>query len=81
MTTTKHDLAQCEKTGHAQYSYRNWTRNFKCPTCGREGKFNLNFLGQRTVWCDGAKFEKVTAEPTWKRMAERMAAYDDEEVE
>lgn len=33
-----------------------WQEQYKCPECGREGKFLRNYLGQRKVFCDGIKF-------------------------
>jgi hypothetical protein len=54
-----HELVLCERTGHGYYSYRNWSSTFRCPLCGRSGRFSLNFLGQRNVMCGGNKFTKV----------------------
>lgn len=34
---------------------------FKCPTCGRSGRYALNYLSGRRVVCDGGKFSKVRA--------------------
>ena len=35
-----------------------WKDLYRCPTCGREGKFLANYIGQRKVMCDGQKFTK-----------------------
>lgn len=35
-----------------------WSFEFRCPACGRTGRFNTNFLGSRVVVCDGIKFSK-----------------------
>lgn len=45
-----------------QYVYKGWKARFTCPTCRRTAWFHLNFLGQRKVVCDGAKFTKLTAD-------------------
>lgn len=42
-----------------QYNGKNWSAQFKCPACGRATRQNLNFLGRRSVVCDGVKFTKV----------------------
>lgn len=52
-------LDVCSRVGFGHYHFRNWSWDFECPTCGRKGRFSLNFLGQRTVMCDGRKFHKV----------------------
>lgn len=54
----KHEPVICKKTGHGHYHYKNWSYDFTCPACSRIGRFSLNFLGQRNVICDGAKFTK-----------------------
>lgn len=36
-----------------------WLLQFTCITCGRTGKFMRNYLGQRTIACDGVRFHKV----------------------
>jgi hypothetical protein len=56
---TGHEPTDCWR-GKGQYSFRNWTFTHTCPVCDRKGKFNQNFLGRRTVVCDGIKFHKVS---------------------
>lgn len=34
------------------------TDAFRCPSCGREGRFALNYLGRRQVVCNGVKFTR-----------------------
>ena len=56
----KHRLAVANRTeAYARYHYKNWSMEYGCPECGRRGWFSKNFLGQRKVICDGAKFHKV----------------------
>jgi hypothetical protein len=33
-----------------------WSVNLRCPDCGREARFNENYLGGKPVLCNGAKF-------------------------
>ena len=59
-TYTIHDKAVCKRdVSSSRYHNKSWSSNFVCPVCGRTGRFNLNFLGQRNVVCDGKKFYKV----------------------
>jgi hypothetical protein len=53
-----HAPVPCFQDGHGQYAFRNWTFAFRCPACDRTGRFNLNYLGQRNVVCNGVKFTK-----------------------
>lgn len=57
-----HPPRVCAREGDAQYVYKGWKAEFACPTCGRRAWFHLNFLGRRSVVCDGAKFTKLTAD-------------------
>ena len=36
-----------------RYSFRNHSYAFRCPVCGRERRYNTNFLGRRRVMCSG----------------------------
>ena len=45
-----------KKIETARYSYRNWSYEFECPHCGRERRYNANYLGRKRVVCDGEKF-------------------------
>lgn len=60
----RHDLVRCAET-NAWYHRRSnarvghWMLQFTCPECGRKGKFQRNYLGQRKVMCDGIKFTKL----------------------
>ncbi len=42
-----------------------WILEFTCPTCGRIGKFLRNYLGQRSIFCEG-KFTKEPANESHK---------------
>jgi len=57
-----HEPTICNVTGYGHYHYKNWSHDFRCPSCGRVGRFSLNFLGQRHVMCDGTKFTKQPKE-------------------
>lgn len=60
MTGAKHSAVRADKTGiPARYSYKNWSREYRCPECGRQGWFNENFLGERVVVCDGHRFHRI----------------------
>jgi hypothetical protein len=55
-----HEPTACERTtAYGRYSYKNWSLQYACPVCKRDGWFNKNFLGRRRVLCDGYKFHKV----------------------
>jgi len=59
-----HDPYQCSRTSAPlRYSFKNWSAEFQCPHCKRNAWFNLNFLGQRAVICDGDKF--IKSKMTW----------------
>lgn len=34
------------------------SQEFRCPRCGRVGRFHLNYLGARLVLCNGQKFSR-----------------------
>lgn len=57
----KHDPTQCKrKMGLAlRYSFKNWSDEFVCPTCGGSRRQSLNFLGSRAVVCDGESIKLV----------------------
>jgi hypothetical protein len=57
MTNIQHTPTQAKRLmgAHLQYSYRNWSDAFQCPTCEQKRRYSLNFLGQRKVICDGVK--------------------------
>lgn len=64
MTTTKHTPTETARVKglSLRYSFRNWSDEFKCPTCGQSRRYSLNFLGQRKLICDGQKIAaKVSA--------------------
>lgn len=58
-----HPNFRCDPIPHSElYSFRNWSKAFKCHECGRVCRVSLNFLGQRVLLCDGKKFSKVNRE-------------------
>jgi len=58
-TNNRHAYCECKTTNRpADYHYKNWSKEFRCESCGRIGKFNLNYLGQRKIYCDGNIFIK-----------------------
>ncbi len=65
MPPTMHTPTECTKVpGTAQYSTHNWSREYRCPTCLRAGRFNSNFLSSHgKVFCDGVK-STVQRKPT-----------------
>ena len=58
-----HDSADCVRVGPQHYHYRSWSDRFECLICHRAARFNLNFLGQRRVVCDGVKFSRIPQPP------------------
>ena len=64
MPKTAHSMRKCHRVANSHhYHYKSWSANFRCPDCGREGRFNLNYLGNRKrVFCDGVKFHKKEVE-------------------
>jgi len=56
-TVTKHDQAMCIRDVRlTYYNGRSYNGTFRCPTCGREGRINLNYLGRHArVVCRGDK--------------------------
>ena len=52
-----------------QYVYKGWKSRFVCPDCGRSAFFHLNFLGRRSVVCDGVRFRRLTPEQVKGRAA------------
>jgi phage FluMu protein Com len=62
----KHSITRCKQTNywyHGKTTRRGgqWILEFTCPDCKRVGKFLRNYLGSRTVMCDG-QFSKLTPE-------------------
>lgn len=55
----KHEATPMERVKpyaqNMRYSTKNWSAKFRCPSCGREVWQSLNFLGSRTLVCDGAR--------------------------
>jgi hypothetical protein len=58
-----HAATQCERDvtsslycGHMRGG--SWKSRFVCPVCGRESWQLLNFLGRRSVVCNGLTFTK-----------------------
>lgn len=59
--TTTHKPAKCVRGGSPRdtmYVGKGWKARFICPECGRETWQHLNYLGRRSVVCDGRKFTK-----------------------
>jgi hypothetical protein len=62
---SEHPLTICERDGPGDYRGPivgsrggGWTFPYKCPVCGRSGKFHANLLGKRKVVCNGVKFSR-----------------------
>lgn len=53
-----HTPGPCKRQNIVHYSGKSYSDAFKCPMCGRVGRYNLSFLGSRNVVCDGSKFTK-----------------------
>lgn len=59
MKGQKHEPAICQRdVAGTQYVGKGYKSKFTCPTCGRSMWQHLNFLGQRTLVCNGEKFTK-----------------------
>ncbi len=64
LPTKPHDKIQCVHidSGYGGSTARQhsgyWVDKYECPNCKRTGKFLSNYLGKRTVFCDGLKFSK-----------------------
>jgi hypothetical protein len=41
-----------------QYNNKSYNGVYTCPVCGRASSQNLNFLGRRSMVCDGVKWTK-----------------------
>lgn len=74
----QHEPAVCIRdVAGTQYVGNGWRSKFTCPACSRSSWQHLNFLGQRSLICDGVRFSKETGptEPTWRDVeAARRAA-------
>lgn len=59
-----HAMAKCTRDYKSlHYHYKSWSAEFECRECGRRGRFNLNYLGNRKrVFCDGVKFHRIEIE-------------------
>jgi hypothetical protein len=53
-----HQKAVAERGRATQYHNGSYSGVFACPTCGRACWQNLNFLGRRSMVCDGVKWTK-----------------------
>lgn len=54
-----HDKTKAQRVpGMIWFHTKQYTALFRCPVCSREGRFNLNWLSNRKVFCDGTKFTK-----------------------
>jgi len=59
-----HELTVCVRQDKRHYHNRSHSEEFRCPICGRIGRQNLNWLGNRRgVYCDGVKFTKRDRRP------------------
>lgn len=68
-------LTECRKKLASQrYSNKNWSCAFECPTCGKIERRNTNFLGQRTLFCDGKKFSTVKTFADFRALNEKFKA-------
>lgn len=62
---TLHTPQVCkEVSGTSRYHYKSWSFEYRCAACGRTGRFNTNYLGQRKVVCNGKRFSKIIKEST-----------------
>lgn len=60
----EHPSKVCQLMGERRYHNRSHSDLFACPECGRHGRFNLNWLGNRkVVVCVGLRFERVDRNP------------------
>lgn len=60
-----HSLTIAVRVAHSEsYHGASYSARFKCPTCGKSQRFNLNFLGDREIVCDGERAKAVHL--TWK---------------
>jgi hypothetical protein len=54
---TAHEPTICQRIiRDSVYVGKGWKGRFVCPTCDRSMWQHLNFLGRRSVVCDGQKF-------------------------
>ena len=44
-----------DKAMNAVYCGKSWKIQYTCPVCGKTRYFNLNFVGQHKVLCNGRK--------------------------
>lgn len=59
-----HESAVCRLMGQHRFHNRSHSDRFQCPICFREGRFNLNWLGnQKVVVCVGKRFERRERHP------------------
>lgn len=50
----------------AQFHTKSWSYSHTCPVCGRQRRYNRNFLGARFVLvCDGERWDRDNVE-AWK---------------
>ena len=54
-----HIPAKCERQHVTHFSGKGYSDSYLCNFCQRTGRFNLNFLGLREVFCNGQKFLKI----------------------
>jgi hypothetical protein len=55
----EHARRVCQRLKSLRYHTRSHSDAFQCPECGRQGRFNLNWLGNRKgVFCVGLRFER-----------------------
>lgn len=55
--STAHTATPCKRVPFSeQYSNKNHSAAFKCDCCGVIQRRNLNFLGRKTLVCNGMKF-------------------------
>jgi hypothetical protein len=52
----EHELTECVQGKGSCYHNKSYSAGFKCPTCGRVVRANLNYLGiGRRVYCNGKR--------------------------
>ena len=53
-----HEAATCARVRATErYSNKNWSAEFCCPVCGARQRRSLNYLGRRSLVCEGGKWK------------------------
>jgi hypothetical protein len=66
----EHELTECVQGKGSCYHNKSYSAGFKCPSCGRVVRANLNYLGVgRRVYCNGRRSFRLNDNERYELLA------------